>query len=248
MYEFDPRTPYANPFLQNGTLNGSGYHTPGFTVPSYGYHQGVYGQGVTNYTTPSYFSNLSHVPTLPLGAVTQAPELTALLCRIEEVRAHLIGLSELVRTELLKKSAGDIYGQALGYGVYSNNQVNPMKIRENDSHIFWDIFLPHLTMGDVDVEVSGNRIICRTRIPVSPASRWWASTQIPRGFELFELADGRVEFNWVAPIGIEAKQVEATWREGFLCVCIPKTEVTPRQSVKIVKDSLSRKSVNDMNS
>jgi hypothetical protein len=253
MYDFDPRTSYANPFLQNGSLNGNGNtHSNGFAVPNHASNQNLYGQGITNFTTPSHFSNLGHAlhaapafGMLPHG--NHSVEMSHLLCRIEEVRAQLMGLTELVRMELMKRSShGEFYGQHMG-GSFMN-QMNPMKIRENDSHIFWDIFLPNLTMGEVDVEVSGNRIICRTRVPVSPTSRWWATSQIPRGFELFELADGRVEFNWIAPISIEAKQVEATWREGFLCVCIPKTEVAPRQTVKIVKETMNRKSVGDMNS
>ena len=126
---------------------------------------------------------------------------------------------------------------------------NPIRLRESDSHIFMDVYLPQLTMGDVDVEVSGNRIVCRTRVPVAMISRIWANSQIPRGFELYELADGRVEFSWIAPVAFQAKEVEATWREGYLCVCIPKAEVAPRHNVKVVRETVSnRKAASDMNS
>jgi hypothetical protein len=49
-------------------------------------------------------------------------------------------------------------------------------------------------------------------------------------------------------VTFQAKEVEATWREGFLCVCIPKQEVTPRHTVKVVRETVSNRKSDAMNS
>jgi hypothetical protein len=245
MYETDPRTTYGSPFFQNG-------HAHGFTVPNYGPYQTLHGQGVTNVTAPGYVPGLGLTPyTSPIAPYA---EWNQIQYQLNDLRAQLHYVTELLRTTTVAALYRPQVGLTPGLGYaghgfgFHGSEINAMRLRESDSHIFWDIFLPSLNMGEVDVEVSGNRIICRTRVPVTPTARWWVTNPVSRGFELFELADGRVEFNWIAPVAFQAKDVEATWREGFLCLSIPKAEVSARHNVKIVKESLGRKTVSDMNS
>ena len=263
MYTQDPRTAYV-PF-QTVAPNGQNVYAAGYTNPYTQSFQNIYGQpfGIQAGCLPTH---LTSSPTHLTGFVS--PEISHIVARVEEIRTQLFGLTELLRSDLLRRTTAEVYGQAnvvptsisglpYGYGLNPLQRpmstmgydVSPLRLRESDSHIFWELYLPQLNMGDVDVEVSGNRIICRTRVPVSPTNRWWITTHIPRGFELFELADGRVEFNWLATIAFQAKEVEATWREGFLCVCIPKTEVSPKHTVKVVKDNASgKRTASEMNS
>jgi HSP20 family molecular chaperone IbpA len=120
-------------------------------------------------------------------------------------------------------------------------EVNPIRLRESDTHIYCELFLAHLTVGDVEVEVNGNRIICRTLVPFMQINRWYSVTTMPRGFEFFALPDGRVEFSWTCPVSFVAKEIEASFREGFLCIAIPKTQVaTTAQKVKVAKDASAR--------
>lgn len=110
----------------------------------------------------------------------------------------------------------------------------PVRMRESDSHIYCELYLGQLTIGDVECEVVGNRIICRTRVPMM-SSRSWYQAQMPRGFECFTLPDGRLELCWVCPVSFQAKEIEACFRDNCLCICIPKTEaVATRQSVNVV--------------
>jgi hypothetical protein len=149
------------------------------------------------------------------------------------------------------QAAAGIPGGLNGLGLHGIGgiEASPIRLRENDSHSFCEILLPNVTIGDVEVEVQGNRITCRTRVPVAPLTRWLQATQLPRGFELFELPDGRIEFCWVSTTPFIAKEVEASFKEGFLCICVPKTEVLPRHNVKVVKETAStRRASGEMNS
>jgi hypothetical protein len=117
----------------------------------------------------------------------------------------------------------------------------PVRMRETDSHIYCELYLPQLTVGDCEVEVAGNRILCRTRLPLMAARNWLQSAQMPRGFECFTLPDGRLEFCWVCPVAFQAKEVEACFRDNCLCICIPKVEaVATRQPVKVVAGEIAR--------
>ena len=176
----------------------------------------------------------------------QIHSLTELLYRSEMNR----GFSATPTAGFNQSVTGQNYvrNQPLQFG-FQQNEIQPMRVRENDSHIFWDLCLPHMSMGDVELEVSGNRVICRTRVPVAPQSRWWTLGSVPRNLELFELADGRVEFSWLIPTSFTAKDVEATWRDGYICVCIPKTDAVAKQTVRIVKENpAQRRAASDMNS
>jgi HSP20 family molecular chaperone IbpA len=118
---------------------------------------------------------------------------------------------------------------------------SPVRLRESDSHIYCELFLAQLTVGDVEVEVAGNRIICRTRIPFFAGKTWFTTATVPRGFEVFELPDGRIELSWVCPVAFQAKEIEASFREGALCISIPKSEaVVTRQTVKVAKEQIAR--------
>jgi hypothetical protein len=69
-----------------------------------------------------------------------------------------------------------------------------------------------------------------------PNDRFWNFSTTPRGFEIFEMPDGRVEFNWTVPVQFEAKEVEATWKEGFICICIPKCDAATRQTIQVTNE------------
>ena len=129
--------------------------------------------------------------------------------------------TEYIRTDLARRSEA--------------STVCPVRMRESDSHIYCELYLGQLSVGDVEVEVVGNRIICRARVPMMGSRNWLATAQLPRGFECFTLPDGRVELCWVCPVSFQAKEIEACFRDNCLCICIPKTEAaTTRQSVKVV--------------
>lgn len=170
--------------------------------------------------------------------------------RLDMIQWQLGQLTEMLRRSTDSSSGGRGFPWAGSTNSSSPYPGNPYlhqapgfemsqcaRLRESESLIFWEIFLPRLSMNDVDVEVSGNRIVCRTRVPLFPADRFWNFSNMPRGFEVFELPDGRAEFNWTVPVSFDAKEVEATWKEGYICICIPKSDVTERSSVQVTKES-----------
>jgi HSP20 family molecular chaperone IbpA len=218
------------------------------------------------------------IPSVSGTPNTYGPEWTFLFNRIEELRLQILATNELIRAEMLRRNhtVGHLHGHQTGYGnnmgsfaewnsqygqgpaAFGWNGPRPMtgftneivRIRENDTHLFCDIFLPQLTVGDVDVEVSGNRIVCRTRIPVAPMGRWFQPmTQLPRGFEFFELPDGRVECSWLCPISFNPKEVEASFRDGFLSLIVIKAESANvvRHPIKVAREG-GRRAANEMNS
>ena len=247
---------YANA-LAHGYTNG--YATAqiphGMTLP--------YGQLPYGINFPIGFQQTLRPDVYTTPGIVASQELVAIHARIDEIRFQIDVLCNLVRQQQLAQAYGlnQVLAPTLGtdilrseipaipfVGSAYNRTAGNVRTRENDTHIILEVFLPHLAMGDVDVEISGNRIICRTRIPVNPAGRWWLNSQLPRGLELFELADGRVEFGWLVPVAFQAKEVEASWRDGFMCIYVPKAEgVTARQSVQVVRDGKGRKTA-DMNS
>jgi hypothetical protein len=247
--------PYANGFA-HGFTNGFAQFPNGMTA----YPQTPYAQYPYGINFPLATQARPDVYATP--GIVANQELVAIHARIDEIRFQIDALCNLVRQQQLAQAYG--LNQTLGTlgtealrseipaipfaGSVFNRTAGNVRTRENDSHIILEVFLPHLSMGDVDVEISGNRIICRTRIPVNPAGRWWLNSQLPRGLELFELADGRVEFGWLVPVAFQAKEVEASWRDGFMCIYVPKVEATTaRQQVQVVRDSKGRKTA-DMNS
>lgn len=113
---------------------------------------------------------------------------------------------------------------------------SPVQIRETESYICWQIPFQNLNLGDVEVEVLGNHIICRTKTVVQPAYRFWQWSILPQGVQFFDLPDGRVECSCIVPVAFESKEVEAVFKDGAILIYIPKTETNQRQSVKIGKD------------
>lgn len=170
-------------------------------------------------------TQFGHYPQTTFGGT----EFYTLFARIEEMRSQIAQLNEIVRS--------------------TRTEASPIRFRESDTYLYSDFYLPFLNIGDIEVAVSGNRIIFHTLIPVAPMNRWFAQgTQLPRGFEFFELPDGRVEFSWLVPVPFVAKEVEATFREGYLSICLPKSEVTVlRQPVKISAKE-TRRAATGMNS
>lgn len=263
MYNFDPRTQYS----QMGGLHPhfGGNYSAAPTAPYF--NSPVWPASV--WSAPNY-GGQHFVPSAPVpGYAPSANNETAfLLNRIEELRGQLLSLNELVRSDLMRRTLaensyqGHIPTGTQGYSNgtipfpfnrasngFSTNEISPIRVRESDAHIYCDIFFPQLTLGDVEVEVAGNRIICRTRVPVAPISRWMPVTaQLPRAFDLFELPDGRVECSWICPVLFQAKEVEASFREGFLSICVTKAEVTPKHIVKVAKESTTRRASSDLNS
>ena len=132
-------------------------------------------------------------------------------------------LTDCLRTEMTRRTAAGPSASC------------PVRMRESDSHIYCELYLPQLTVGDCEVEVAGNRILCRTRVSMMASQNSFSASQLPRGFECFTLPDGRLELCWVCPASFRAQEVEACFRDNCLCICIPKTEaVSSRQSVKVV--------------
>ena len=110
---------------------------------------------------------------------TLPPELLQWMTRME---SQVSFLTQRLSTQM----PASRWGQTL--------ETTPVRLRESDTHMFCDITMPQLAMGDIEVEVSGNRIICRTRVP-APAFTRGLGAQVTtiRGFEFFELPDGRIE-------------------------------------------------------
>ena len=264
MFNYDPRfTGGMNP--QFGW--GSEYPQTAFGA---GYQPGFVGAGVYPAATQTRFgaSPWNH----QVSASIPSQEIFQLQSQLHEIKCQLAVVSELLRVELVNRAAtapavhgNNFANTAFGtfngatataanypFGMRPNGaaQNEVVRIRESDANLYCDIFLPHLTMGDVEVETNGNRIICRTRIPVSMNYRWTiAAGQLPRNFEIFEIPDGRVEYSWTCPVLFQGKDVEATFREGFLCICIPKAETSAlKHTVKVVKEPTIRRAANDMNS
>lgn len=185
----------------------------------------------TGSTYPSFTSNYP----LALGST----EIGLLQQRVDILGAQLSQLIEVVLRNNLTANSG-IFGQSQLFGATA--WTNVLRTRESDSHLFWDISLPNLTTGDIEVEVVGNRVVCRTRVPVRTNFRAFSTTELPRGFDVFELADGRVEFNWVIPVSFTAKAVEAICTERGIMICIPKAEANVRHSVKVTKEQIRKNS------
>jgi hypothetical protein len=174
-------------------------------------------------------------------------EIALLSLRLEEMRAQIAALNEFILRGQ-NQNVGVGFGVA-GRSVYGVNEFSPIRLRESESAIFWELHLPQLTLGDIEVEIHGTRITCRTRVPV--ALNRWTLGQLPRGIEMFELNDGRLEFCWIATVPFTAKEVEASFRgEGFLSISIPKAEMGTRHAVKVVRETATtrRASGGDMNS
>ena len=241
--------PFGFPF--SGTHSSYGFGHPGFTgtYPTY---------------SPWPLSFYPHGATSQAGLPSGMPSMTAadmgmLRERLDAIQAQLAYLTECYRrgSEFAGGRSSSTHGTSGHGGSWyapfpGNSYVHPTpgfemsegaRLRESDSLIFWEIFLPKLSLNDVDVEVSGNRIVCRTRVPLHATDRFWNFSTTQRGFEVYELPDGRAEFNWTVPVRFEAKEVEATFREGFLCICIPKCDHAERQTVQVTKETgSSRKS------
>lgn len=231
--------------------------------PRYAGAQWAYGQGGFNsghgFPASSYsyqsapFANAAYGAQAP---ATPSAEWLYLYNRIEEMRAQLNWMNEMFRAEAMKRDWSNQGSFAFGHTTHTQRPVHGfsnelVRVRETEAHLFCEIFIPQLTAGDVEVEVSGNRIICRTRFPLAPIGRWFSPTiQMPRGFEFFELPDGRIECTWFCPVTFAAKDVEATVRDGFLSIFVPKTEMgatATRHTIKVAKDT-TRRAVGEMNS
>lgn len=267
MFAYDPRFPatYGH-FGQFG-----GYPTAPVSNGAWGNNNPVYGQMPMN---PNWTSQVGYAPVSSYAAANGGYLTTAegqyLMSRIEEMRVQLIANNDLLRSDLARRNWIENSGSAhttnqnaavgYPYGVipfqrpqaagFMTSDVTPVRLRESDSQIYCDIYLPQLNIGDVEVETSGNRIVCRTRVPVAPISRWLPTmTQLPRGFECFELPDGRIEFSWLCHVPFQAKDVEATFRDGFLCICVTKVETTTnRHPIKVAKETSVRRAANETHS
>ena len=174
-------------------------------VPAYGYGLG-YGYGVnapvvpTSFAAPSPFGAVA-----PYGWSTQGLEASVIQHRVDALTGQIAQLTDLVCRTALGAQHGipAVAGQINGLGLASG------RVRESDSHLFWEVAFPGLSMGDLDIEVTGNRVICRTRIPLRNQLRAVGQLELPRGLEIFELPDGRVELNWLVPVSFNGKEVEA---------------------------------------
>ena len=200
------------------------------------------------YAQPAQFSPSAQYP-----VQAPTPELTQWLARIE---GQINLLTQTLQAHAITSNLqhAPMFNGAFAPSAHAHNTTglnnSPIRLRESDTHIFCDIFLPQITMGDIEVEVSGNRILCRTRVPVPSFVRQFSSLwNAPRGFEFFELPDGRLECSWLCPVLFHAKDVEATFREGFISICVPKAEATTsRQTVKITQEKAGRRTASEMNS
>lgn len=203
----------------------------------------------------------------------QNQEMTLIQLQLNEVKHTLSMMTELLRTDLAHRTSQNIgmnyaqMGGTLGalnaqtnsansvlnfpYGTRANGIVNTevVRLRESETNLFCEIFLSHLTVGEIELETIGNRIVCRTRVPVAFHQRQlFTAGQLPRHFEVFEVPDGRLEFSWTCPVQFHGKDVEATYRDGYICICIPKIEaVAVKHTVKAVKDTGTRRASGDIN-
>ena len=195
-------------------------------------HAGQFG-----YTRPQHIANYSAYPA-HLGWQTQ--DLTLIQQQLNEVKYTLSMLTDLLRTDLAQRTSQNIgmnYAQMGGtfqalnattnsvlnfpYGLRANGIVNNevVRLRESETNLFCEIFLSNLTVGEIELETIGNRIVCRTRVPVALNLRQlFTAGSLPRHFEVFEVPDGRLEFSWTCPVQFHGKDVEATYREGYICI------------------------------
>lgn len=179
----------------------------------------------------------------------QSNEYSFLMMRIEELRAQVAGLTTLLQNQNLIQATGSIQPLQFQSRGFHHSEAAPIRLRESDSTVFLELNLPQLALGDLDVEVHGTRVTCRTRIAIPQLGRWAQSNYLPRGFEVFELPDGRVEFCWLATVPFNAKDIEATFRDGYVSISIPKSEVIAKHTVKVVREAAgTRRAANDMNS
>jgi len=188
---------------------------------------------------------------LPPSNGSNSLESIILREKLDHIQLQLTQLTELFNSSMVNLERRNFLASNTGYAAMNQNlHGNPYMhqtpsyetnqcgtLRESETHIFMEIYFPHLTMSDIDVEISGNRVICRTRVPVAHNDRINLNAK-PRGFDLFVLPDGRLEFIFVVPTSFVAKEVDAVWREGFISICIPKTAITKPQSVKVTEESL----------
>jgi HSP20 family molecular chaperone IbpA len=227
---------YHNDVLRP-TFGGQGFSGFGFGMnqtPSFGYGQswGVPAHGFA----PAYGFGYGVNAPAHLAWNTQGYEAGLIQQQMNALTGQIAQLTELVcRTTFGAQQAAPSQVNAFshpqaGIGFASG------RVRESDSHLFWEVAFPGLSMGDLDVEVSGNRVICRTRIPLRNQLRAVGQIELPRGLEIFELPDGRVELNWLVPVTFSGKEVEACWKDGWVQISIPKTEISHRQSVKITAE------------
>lgn len=132
-------------------------------------------------------------------------------------------------------SQGLTSGNAGAIGL--SYEMSPIRIRETESYLCWEIPFQGLTLSDVEVEVIGNRIVCRTRNAIPPMQRFWNWSILPNGIQVFELPDGRVECSCFVPVAFDAKEVEAVFKESGIAIYVPKSGAAERQNVRVGKDA-----------
>ena len=89
-------------------------------------------------------------------------------------------------------TTGFIGGTTGFAGVSSSSPVGvgyehcALQIRETETFICYQVPFRSLNLGDVEVEVLGNRIICRTKTALHPSDRFWNWSAMPQGVQVFE--------------------------------------------------------------
>jgi len=150
---------------------------------------------------------------------------------------NIVGFSGGQGGGYLMNGANHVNGASHGVNSQVGSDSSFSRFRENESFLCWELFIPGLSLNDLEVEIVGNRVIARTRTVLHPNHRQVLLFSLPRGIEAFELPDGRFECCWAVPVGFEPKEVESAFRDGWISIYVPKVGAAQRHSVRVSKDA-----------
>lgn len=131
----------------------------------------------------------------------------------------------------LRKEVDSLFDD-FGNGFFrNNNEVNVhSNVSETDKEFTVTAELPGLTDADVDVSVTGDRIVIKGEKKSEKEER---SDEKGREFHRVERTSGSFQRIMTLPFTIDADKVEAVVKDGVLTVTIPKPPEAVENTKKI---------------
>lgn len=105
-------------------------------------------------------------------------------------------------------------------------QFGALDLSEKDNAFHLSVDLPGVQQKDIDLEISGNRLVLHAR-------RERHEEEKAEGFHQVERSFGAVTRQVMLPDEVDPDRVDAHFRDGVLNVTIPKTESAKERSRKI---------------
>ncbi len=131
----------------------------------------------------------------------------------------------------LRKEVDSLFDD-FGSGFFGgNNEVNVRSnVSETDKEFCVTAELPGMTEADVDVSVTGDRIVIRGEKKSEKEER---SDEEGREYHRIERTSGSFQRTMTLPFTIDADKVEAQVKDGVLTVTIPKPPEAVEKTRKV---------------